>query len=115
MLEWSKTAHWMIDLLHSDGKRCPHCHVEIVDESRLQRWYQGERIKCSSAECGRFYTSLTGTELSGSTLDPRELYLLKCLIEWQVPAATIVTVIPINRETVKRWEKRFQSMEQLSA
>ena len=115
MLDWAQTAHWMIDQLHADGKRCPHCGIGIVDETRMQRWYQGERIKCSSTDCGRFYTSLTNTELSGSTLDPRELYLLKCLIEWKVAPATIVTIIPINKETVARWEKRFQAMEQLSA
>ncbi|HBG07696.1 MAG: hypothetical protein A2075_09235 [Geobacteraceae bacterium GWC2_58_44] len=105
----------MIDQLHTDGKRCPHCGVEIVDEARLRRWYQVERIKCSSTECGRFYTSTTNTELSGSTLDPRELYLLKCLIEWGVSPTTIITIIPVNKETVGRWVKRFQAMEQLSA
>ena len=115
MLEWAKTAHWMIDQFHSDGKRCPHCGVEIADEARLQRWYRGERIKCSSTGCGRFYTSLTNTVLSGSTLDPRELFLLKCLLEWGVAAGTIVTIIPINKETVERWKKRFQAMERLSA
>lgn len=116
MLEWKESAHWMIDYLHRiDGKRCPYCGVEIVDEVRLQRWYQGERIKCSSSECGRFYTSRTNTELDGSTLDARELFLLKCLIEMKAPAASIITIIPINKETVERWAKRFQAMEQLSA
>jgi transposase-like protein len=114
-LVWAESAHWMIDQLHTDGKRCPHCGVEIADEARLRRWYLVERIKCSSADCGRFYTSTTNTELSGSTLDPRELYLLKCLIEWGVSPETIITIIPVNKETVVRWEKRFQVMEQLCA
>ena len=116
LLDWDVTARWMIDHLHrTDGKRCPHCHVEIVDEARLQRWYLGERIKCSSPECGRFYTSRTNTDLDGSTLDARELFLLKCLLEWGVAVPMIVKIIPINKETVVRWEKRFQAWESLSA
>jgi transposase-like protein len=115
MLDQS-AARWIIDHLHhTDGKRCPYCSTAIIDDQRLQRWYREERIKCSSSACGRFYTSRTGTDLEGSTLDAKELYLLKCLLELEVSAASIVKVIPINKETVSRWAQRFQSMEQLSA
>jgi transposase-like protein len=115
ILDSKAATHWMIDFLHPDGKKCPYCHVEITDEVRLQRWYTGERIKCSSPDCGRFYTSRTNTGLDGSTLDARELFLLKVLIELDVPAAKIVSVVPINKETVSRWAQRFQAMESASA
>jgi transposase-like protein len=104
-LDWKESAWPLIDALHLDGKRCPHCGTEIADEARLIRWYQTDRIKCSS--CGAFYTSLTGTILHGSTLDPRELYLLQVLLELDVDAVRIASVLNVNRETVKRWKKRL--------
>lgn len=112
VLAWQEAGWWMIDSFHLDGKRCPHCQTEIADEVRLTRWYQTERIKCSG--CGVFFTSLTGTPLHGSTLDPRELYLLQVLLELNVEAETIATIISVNKETVKRWRQRF-GLESTSA
>lgn len=104
-LSWQEAAWWMIDSLHLDGKKCPHCGTPINDESRLVRWYQTERIKCSS--CDRFFTSLTNTILHGSTLDPREMYLLRVLLELDVEPDTIASIVDVNKETVKRWRKRL--------
>lgn len=105
MLSWSHAGQYMIDQLHLDGKLCPHCGTEITDEARLIRWYLTERIQCSS--CRHFFTSLTNTVLHGSTLDPREFYLLKALLELNVDVDLIASVIAVNKETVKRWKKRL--------
>jgi transposase-like protein len=115
LLDESVAARWTFDFLHTDGKKCPYCKVAITDDARLKRWYRGGRVKCSSPDCGRFYTSRTGTLLDGSTLTPSEFYLLKVLIENEVSVSNIAAIIPVNQETVKRWAQRIHELESLSA
>jgi transposase-like protein len=111
-LSWLTVGHWAIDQLHPEGQRCPECKTEIVDEKRMDRWYQCERIQCKS--CGRFFTSLTGTILQASQLDPREIYLLAVLSELEVPAAKIASVIDIHKDTVRAWQQKFKALAEVA-
>ena len=112
MLAWHEAGRWMIDRLHPAGKVCPHCRAELLDDKRLERWYQCERIQCK--DCGRFFTSLTGTILQSSQLDPREVYLLAVLSELDVPAAKIAAVIDVHKDTVRSWQQKFQALAEVA-
>jgi len=111
-LSWVTVGRWVIDQLHPGGARCPHCKVEITDEKRVERWYQCERIQCK--DCGRFFTSLTGTILQSSQLDPREIYLLAVLSELEVPAAKIAAVISVHKDTVRNWQQKFKALAEVA-
>lgn len=112
-LSWLGAGHWVIDQLHPTGQRCPHCQTELTDEKRLGRWYQCERIQCPNKGCGRFFTSLTGTILQASQLDPREIYLLAVLSELEVPPAKIAKVIAVHKDTVRSWQAKFQALAEV--
>jgi len=105
-------GRWVVDQLHPAGACCPHCKVGISDEKRLERWYQCERIQCK--ECGRFFTSLTGTILQSSQLDPVEVYLLAVLSELEVPAAKIAAVIDVHKDTVRNWQAKFRALAEVA-
>lgn len=111
-LIWSEAGRWVINQLHPAGQKCPHCQEEITDDTRLERWYQCERIQCKA--CGRFFTSLTGTILQASQLDPREVYLLAVLTELEVPAAKIAAVIDIHKDTVRIWQRKFKALAEVA-
>mgnify|MGYP001340717988 CR=1 FL=1 len=111
-LSWAHVGRWVIDHLHPEGQRCPHCGAELVDEKRLERWYQCERIECKS--CSRFFTSLTGTILQRSTLDPREVYLLAVLSALQVSREQIAEILDVHKDTVRNWQQRLQVKEPAS-
>lgn len=108
-LSWTGPGRWAIDQMHPDGPRCPHCQVVIAEEKRLERWYQCERLRCKEAGCRRFFTSLTGTILHSSKLDPREIYFLAALSALEVPAARIAVCMGIHRDTVRNWQEKFQA------
>ena len=110
-LAWMGPGRWTIDQLHPDGQRCPHCSEEIRDEKRMDRWYQCERIQCK--HCGHFFTSLTGTILQSSPLDPREVYLLAVLSELEVPAAKIATVIDVHKDTIRNWQMKLKAQAEV--
>lgn len=109
-LSWDHVGRRVIDQLHPEGQRCPHCGVELVDEKRVDRWYQCERIECKS--CGRFFTSLSGTILQSSPLDPREVYLLAVLSALQIPREQIADILSIHKDTVRNWQQRLQTQKE---
>jgi transposase-like protein len=110
-LSWIGAGHWVIDQLHPGGRRCPHCQTEVTDDRRLERWYQCERIQCKS--CRGFFTSLSGTILQRSQLDPRAVYLLAVLSELEVPAAKIAQVIDVHKDTVRNWQMKLQAQSEV--
>jgi len=112
-LSWANVGRWVIDQLHPSGQRCPHCQEELVDETRLEHWYECERIECKG--CGRFFTSLTGTMLQSSQLDPREVYLLAVLSELKIPREQIASILSVHKDTVRNWQAKFQPTESPSA
>jgi hypothetical protein len=113
-LSRDETSRWVIDRLHPSGQRCPHCREELLDEKRLARWYQCERIQCKNKECGRFFTSITGTILQGAQLDTREFYLLAVLSELETPVVKIAAIIGVHKDTVRDWQSKFSAMAEVA-
>jgi transposase-like protein len=100
---------WVLRRLHPIEQVCPHCETEILDETRLQRFWSGSRIKCR--KCGAFFTALTGTFLAGSHFDFRQIILIAVFLGLGVSSDKIAAALGITQETVRLWKKRFEAIE----
>jgi hypothetical protein len=70
--------YWVIGKLHPDDQmRCPECGANVPD-NLLRSFWDAKRIKCD--HCGKYFTALTGTFLSGCHFDFREIVLLAFML-----------------------------------
>ena len=103
---------FILKRLHGEDPRCPECSGTIQEKS-LQRFWLGERVRCEV--CGKFFTALTGTFLSGSHLSFQEIILLMFLLQIHVPDKQVAEVIEVSVEAVRIWRHKFQAIERLQA
>jgi hypothetical protein len=100
---------WVLRQLHPATTRCPNCGEPFSDVRRLARFWNMDRLQC--AYCGRFFTALTGTLLSGTHLTFSQIVLLCLLIETGLTAPRIAKIIGEDPETVRLWKFRFSHIE----
>jgi len=86
----------------SDGIDCPECHASLTGVA-LQRFWEGKRIRCCA--CGKFFTALTGTFLSGCHMSFSQFILLAVLLQFNVHHRAIATILRISTETVRLSER----------
>uniref|UniRef100_A0A831U358 Transposase n=1 Tax=Geobacter metallireducens TaxID=28232 RepID=A0A831U358_GEOME len=103
-LSWHHVGRWIIDRLNPGGPKCPKCGTGYNDETRLERWYQRERIRCTS--CGHMHTSTSGTILANTTLEPRELFIL-LLTRERFTVAERAKMLGMNPKTVRTWDAKL--------
>ena len=111
-LPWLECARLELDAMHPRGKACPHCHIEIEGERHMERWYQCEDIKCRN--CGRGFSSLTGTYLHKAKLDLREIHFLKIMTALHAPLAVIADRMQVSERTVRNWQSRFAALAEVA-
>lgn len=100
---------WILRTMHGHNKpTCPKCRA-ILEGIRLQRFWEGKRVKCK--ECKKFFTATTGTFVGGSHLDCRQIILMAILINFKVPARDIARILCIDPETVRLWKHKYQAIE----
>ena len=80
----------------------------MIPEKSQPRFWAGERVKCC---CGKFFTALTGTILSGCQLDFREVILLAVLLFLGVPDKVIAGFLRMSTAGVRLWRQKFESIE----
>lgn len=100
---------WILSRLHS-GARCPQCHRPLAGRA-LPRFKKGARIRCNA--CGKFFTALTGTFLSGCHLDYRSMILLPLLLRFGLRHDRIAATLHVSAGMVRLWEIKFQALERL--
>jgi len=88
---------------------CPNCK-EKIKRSSLPSFWERKRIKCWN--CGKYFTALTGTFLSGCHFDFREIILLTFMLALKVPDKQIALTLEISEENVRLWRHRFEAIEQ---
>lgn len=112
-LDESACRRWILDSLHGDSYvMCPECGSKLTDPCK-QRLWEGKRVRCCS--CGKFFTALSGTVLSGCHLDFRTVMLLAVFLFFDVKAEFIARKLAISTETVRLWKKKFQAIERMNA
>jgi transposase-like protein len=101
---------WILSLLYSDYPLCPECGMKIP-KSKLQRFWNCQRIRCGN--CGKFFTALTGTFLSGCHMDFRKLILLAIFLECSFPTKEIAERLHVSAETIRIWKNKFETIVKL--
>ncbi|MFQ5481026.1 MAG: MJ0042-type zinc finger domain-containing protein [Thermodesulfobacteriota bacterium] len=99
---------WLLSSLHPAGAVCPSCDSRL-DVSQSRRFWAGKKLRCKT--CGAWFTALTGTPLSGSKLDYRQVYLLAVLTEFmamELTPARVAEIIGVSADTVRFWIKKFR-------
>jgi transposase-like protein len=103
---------WILKKLHPGTEHlCPQCRTPITG-STLQHFWEAKRIRCGA--CGKFFTALSGTIISGCHLDFRSLIILGVFLGLGIRYGLIAAKLGINQETVRLWQKKFEAIEKLS-
>jgi transposase-like protein len=95
---------WVTEKLHQNNARCPRCGKDIP-EHLMHSFRDCKRIRC--AHCGKYFTALTDTFLSGCHLEFREIVLLSFLLALDVADKRIATILKISPESVRIWKLKF--------
>jgi len=101
---------WVLMKQHPVKARCPSCGQDIPTRLKQSFW-DCKRIKCDT--CGKFFTVLTGTPLSGSHFDFREIVLLSVLIALGVGDKQIAATLTMSTENVRLWKRKFKNQIEL--
>jgi transposase-like protein len=112
MVKFEDCARWIIARLHPDGASCPHCSAAICGDSRLEKWYLFEQLRCP--ECRTKFTAATGTHINGSKLEIREIYLVAVLSHLGVPSPKIASTLRVHVDTVTNWLSKFRAHQELA-
>lgn len=99
---------WITEKLHHNEARCPRCGASLP-ERQMHSFLDYKRIKCD--KCGKYFTALTGTFLSGCHFSFREIVLLAFLLALRVPDKQIAATLKISAENVRLWKEKFKSLE----
>lgn len=103
-LDEARCREWIISLLHGGTMICPECGIP-VRPAGLRRFWLGKRISCHA--CGKFFTALTETFLSGIHLDFRSIVLLILFIALGLDNNFIARRLNCSPETVRIWKKKL--------
>ncbi len=104
-LDAASCREWVLSKLHPDGPQCPVCAEPIVNRFALQSYSRGDRVKCR--RCGKFFTALTGTFLSGIHFSFAQVILMAILIDSGADDTNIARLMNISSEGVRGWRSRF--------
>jgi transposase-like protein len=102
---------WVLTEIHKDVARCPGCGIELAGERKLKFW-ANERICCGN--CGKFFTALTDTFLSGCHLSFRQIILLAVFLGFNIPGRIIADKVGITEESVRLWRHKFNAIHKVS-
>ena len=105
---------WVMERLHQvepfDANKCPRCGTDIP-ERQMHSFWDCKRIKCD--HCGKYFTALTGTFLSGCHFSFREIVLLAFMLALGVADKQIAATLKISAENVRLWRHRFEAISQI--
>lgn len=87
-----------------DANKCPRCGADIP-ERQMHSFWDCKRIKCS--HCGKYFTALTGTFLSGCHFSFPEIVLLAFMLALGVADKQIAATLKISADNVRLWKLKF--------
>ncbi len=96
---------WVLNRLHPNGPRCPGCGESITSYPSLRSFRLGARVRC--CRCGKYFTALTGTFLSGCHLSLPQVILIAILIDAGADDTRIARLMEVSAEGVRGWRLKF--------
>lgn len=102
---------WLLEALHPDGARCPQCRAPVSD-GQAASYRAGRKVACAS--CGRWFNAMTGTPLTGSKLDCRQLVLIALCLGLGLETGQAARLARVSPETVRAWRGRLSALETLA-
>lgn len=96
---------WLLDHLHPDGLRCPHCRSY---ERWVHRKDRAPLLDYRCKGCHKTYNLFSGTEFEKSHLSLTQIVLLIRGICKGESARTIAEEIGVSRQTVQTRRQRLQ-------
>lgn len=101
---------WVLGMLHPNGAQCPGCAVPIASGQSLQSFWNGARVKC--CRCGKYFTALTDTFLSGVHLSYAGMIMMAILLDAQADDSQIARILNMSTEGIRGWRLRFANAAQ---
>lgn len=105
MLDQAACLEWLLHVLHNGRAVCAGCGNDIISDRQRAAFMGLKRVCCK--DCGRWFDAKTGTILSATTLEPRQVLLLALLLGIGRPVAEISARIGIHESTVRDWRDRL--------
>jgi predicted RNA-binding Zn-ribbon protein involved in translation (DUF1610 family) len=106
-LDADSCRRFLLTLFHPAGPACPACG-ETMAEYTLQNYWQGKRVQCSV--CGKFFSGLTGTALSGWHMDYREIVLLAIFMGCGWTNRRIADRMGYHTETIRILRRKIRAI-----
>lgn len=103
-LDYEFARLWVLKTLHPEGAKCPGCNATVPEKSE-GRFYQRERLLCWF--CGKYFTALTGTFLSGCHQDFRTVILLAVLVGLGVHNGDISKITGMSEDSIRIWRRKL--------
>ena len=108
-LDESACRRFWTKALRPDGSRCPHCGAAL-NGRQVSSLAAGRRVHCR--DCGRWSHYRTGTVLSNSAADDRQLFVVAYLLRMGLPVRVIAAASGVSDDTVYRWRKTLTAQEE---
>jgi predicted RNA-binding Zn-ribbon protein involved in translation (DUF1610 family) len=99
---------WILNRIHGVDIDCPACG--FVPQGKMQRnLWLSKRVNCPA--CGKHFSAVTATFLSGTEFSFAEVYFLGLLLAFGRPVLEIVRVLDTDPGTVRLWKRKFENLE----
>ena len=104
MVDPDSCRAFLVQQLHPDGGRCPHCGVSL-DGRQADSFASGGRICCNS--CQRWFTWRSGTLFHRAALDDRQLFLLLMLTSLHCSLDDVSATCRLSLDEAYSWQRRI--------
>ena len=95
---------FLFDLVHMGEFTCPYCGYDIM-EKYFDDFYKNNPIYCPG--CRKDFRASTGTILSSSKLNSRQIVLLAVMLELSRSVESIAERLGIARQAIPRWKRKL--------
>lgn len=108
-LDEAACRRYWTDALRPSGSECPHCGATL-NGRQAASLAAGRRVHCH--DCGRWSHYRTGTVLSRSAADDRQLFAVAYLLRLGLPVRVIAAASGVSDDTVYRWRKTLLTAQE---